>query len=83
MYHFASNKESAVAGVSHAAKSKTYTQCLYWSILFMAGLVATIPALVDVVNKYYTYPVTTKVTVKAMDNATFPAVTVCGLNRFK
>ena len=65
MYYLISNKESAVAGVSHAAKSKTYTQCLYWSILFMAGLVATIPALVEVVNDYFAYPVTTKVTVKA------------------
>ena len=83
MYYLISNKESAVAGVSHAAKSKTYTQCLYWSILFMAGLVATIPALVGVINDYFTYPVTTRVTVKAADNATFPAVTVCGLNRFK
>ena len=49
----------------------------------MAGLVTTIPALVGVVNEYFTYPVTTTVTVKAADNATFPAVTVCGLNRFK
>ena len=49
----------------------------------MAGLFATIPALVEVVNEYFSYPVTTKVTVKAADNATFPAVTVCGLNRFK
>ena len=49
----------------------------------MAGLVATIPALVGVIKDYYTYPVTTKVTVKAVDNAFFPAVTVCGLNRFK
>ena len=49
----------------------------------MAGLIATIPALVEVVKDYYSYPVTTKVTVKAADNATFPAVTVCGLNRFK
>ena len=49
----------------------------------MAGLVATIPALVEVVNDYFAYPVTTKVTVNAADNATFPAVTVCGLNRFK
>ena len=74
-------KESAVAGVSHAAKSKTYPQCLYWSLLFVAGLCATIPALVEVIQDFYTYPVTTKLKVKTADNATFPAVTICGLNR--
>ena len=68
--------------MSHAAKSKTYTQCLYWSVLFVAGLAATIPALVGVIKDYYTYPVTTKVKVKTADSATFPAVTICGLNRF-
>ena len=48
----------------------------------MAGLAATIPALVGVIKDYYTYPVTTKVKVKTADSATFPAVTICGLNRF-
>ena len=82
MLYFFQIKESAVAGVSHAAKSKTYTQCLYWTLLFVAGLAFTIPGLAGVVRDYYDYQVTTKVKVKTADNATFPAVTICGLNRF-
>ena len=51
-------------------------------MLFIAGLGLTVPALVGVVKDYYNYPITTKVKVKTADNATFPAVTICGLNRF-
>ena len=68
--------------MSHAAKSKTYIQWFYWSSLFVAGLGFTVPALVGVIQDFYKYPVTTKVKVKNSDNATFPAVTICGLNRF-
>ena len=51
-------------------------------MLFIAGLGFTVPALVGVVKDYYKYPVTTKVKVETADRATFPAVTICGLNRF-
>lgn len=76
-------KESSVAGVSHAAKSGTYLQFFYWSLLFVAGLCFTVPALIGVVGDYYTYPITTKIRVETADSTIFPAVTICSLNRFR
>ena len=66
---------------SNFAIWQPWLQGLYWTSLFVAGLCVTVPALIDTVNDYLSYPVSTKVQMVSADNATFPAVTICGLNR--
>ena len=67
--------------MSHAAKSRSYLQCVYWIAVFLLGAVVTVPSLIGIVIEYRRYPVITKSLLSHSEVAEFPAITLCGLNR--
>lgn len=74
-------RESSIAGLSHAAKSRNFLQWAYWMVIFTVGFGLTVRSIIDIIADFYTHPVSTISDLRHENSVTFPAITVCNLNR--
>ncbi len=74
-------KRSSIAGLSHAANSRSYVRSLYWLLVFVVGLALTVRSLANLVEEFLDYPVVTSSHLTTKPSVAFPAVTICNINR--
>ncbi|CAG5125165.1 unnamed protein product [Candidula unifasciata] len=60
--------------------TSTWKRCV-WSVLFLFGVAFAVYQFVITMEDFYSYPVTTVVTLKQETTAIFPGVTFCNLNK--
>ena len=73
--------QTSIAGLGQAVQRKQIANKIYWFILFVIGSILTIEGMINTLNVYYQYSVSTNSEVTRKDSITFPAVSVCNLNR--
>lgn len=54
----------------------------YWMVLFLLGTALTFKGIADVFINYYEFEVTTSTDVTTKDSVTFPAISICNLNKY-
>lgn len=74
-------RRSSISGLSHAAKSRSTNRAAYWLAIFAVGMVFTAQSIHTLVSDFYEHPVVVSTYVTTRPNVTFPAITVCNLNR--
>ena len=75
-------KSSTVHGFSHLLRSKRLVSKVLWFILFAAGIIASITCTWASVNEYFQYNVMTQLREIEEAEVTFPAITICNMNKF-
>ncbi len=76
-------KGSSIAGLSHAANSRSPTRAFYWLLIFVAGLALTVRSLYVLIDDFLEYPVITSSHLTTKPAVSFPAVTICNINRWR
>ena len=74
-------KGSAIAGLSHAANSRSYTRAAYWLVIFVVMLAFTVRSLVVLLDEFFRHPVLTTSELVTRGEVPFPAITMCNNNR--
>ena len=71
-----------IADNSQLILSLTLGKKCYWMILFLFGSGFTFKGIADVFINYYQFEVTTSTDVTTKDSVTFPAISICNLNKY-
>ena len=75
-------KNCSIAGFSHICKScPNALRALYWLAVFVLGMYYTALGMYDVIQDFHKYPIVTTTDLSHRPSITFPAVTLCNLNR--
>ena len=74
---------STLHGLQHVFTSKTPLRCIIWAMFLLSGIGWFSFQSFKLLSKYYSYPVTTKVTLVYEDAPEFPAITICNFNMFR
>ena len=74
-------QDSAIAGLSHAAKAHSRSWAVYWVIIFLVGLGLTTYGIVKTTYDVVDMPVLSTTELKYESSVEFPAVTICNHNR--
>ena len=73
---------TSMPGLANAGKEQTsILRRVIWLIAFTIMFYVSLCQIINIVKEYFTYPVTTKVTVMNSPIVFFPAVTICNQNR--
>ncbi len=72
---------SSIAGLSHAANSRSVARAVYWLVIFAFGLGFTIQSLHALVRDFLGHPVVISSYLTTKHNIPYPAVTICNMNR--
>lgn len=73
-------ENTSMHGIGRVFASRRPYRRFAWSLMVVFGLGFAIFQLVDLINDFYSYPVTTVVTMKHETKARFPAITICNVN---
>ena len=76
-------ESSTLHGLLHVFSSSTRTRRFLWAVLLLLAIMWFSFQSFKLIEKYYSYQVTTKVSLKYDPMPTFPAVTICNFNVFK
>ena len=76
-------ESSTLHGLQHVFTSQTPLRRIIWALLLLSGIGWFSFQSSKLLTKYYSYPVTTKVTLVYEDAPEFPAVTICNFNMFR
>ena len=76
-------ESSSLPGLQHVFTSQTPLRRIIWALLLLSGIGWFSFQSCELLMKYYSYPVTTKVTLVYEDAPEFPAVTICNFNMFR
>ena len=76
-------ESSTLHGLLHVFSSSTRTRRFLWAVLLLLAMMWFSFQSFKLIEKYYSYQVTTKVSLKYDPMPTFPAVTICNFNVFK
>ncbi|KAL9964428.1 hypothetical protein ACROYT_G028070 [Oculina patagonica] len=76
-------ESSTLHGLQHVFKSQTALRRIIWALLLLSGIGWFSYQSSKLLAKYYSYPVTTKVTLVYEDAPQFPAITICNFNMFR
>lgn len=76
-----SGDNTSTPGLDGVFANKSPCRLFMWSVMILFGLGLSIMQVLDLFKDFYSYPVTTVVTLKRETRATFPAVTICNINR--
>lgn len=77
-------KTSTLHGISHIFQHGHYTvRHLLWTLAFLGSLGFLIHVYTERVDFYFQYPHATALEEEPLYNMTFPAVTICNLNRLR
>ncbi|CAG5119336.1 unnamed protein product, partial [Candidula unifasciata] len=68
-------------GINRVLTTTSKWKRLVWSVLFLFGVGFAAYQFVTTITDFYSYPVTTVVTLKHEVYAEFPGITICNLNR--
>ncbi|KAK2167590.1 hypothetical protein LSH36_26g10035 [Paralvinella palmiformis] len=74
---FAEN--TTLQGIAYIHRSKKWYRAIFWVIIFLAAVAATVYQTYTVVHKYYSYGTTTSVGM-GYDKLPFPSVDICNIN---
>ncbi|CAG5125164.1 unnamed protein product [Candidula unifasciata] len=77
------SENTTMHGLGRVFASRNPCKRVVWLVMVVSVLTIAIFQLVDLVSDFYTYPVTTLVKIKHETKATFPAITICNVNRKK
>ena len=75
-------QQTSIAGIGNVIARKSYAKKVYWFILFVVMLFATLQGLIDTIISYYKYDVTTSTDLNHVPSVIFPAITICNLNKY-
>ena len=76
-------ESSTLHGLQHVFASRSPCRRLIWAVFLLLGMAWFSYQSSKLVTKYYSYPVTTKVTQVYENAPEFPAVTICNFNMFR
>ena len=76
-------ESSTLHGLQHVFTSQTPLRRIIWALLLLSGIGWFSFQSSKLLTKYFSYPVTTKVTLVYEDAPEFPAVTICNFNMFR
>ncbi|XP_077176927.1 acid-sensing ion channel 4 isoform X1 [Paroedura picta] len=77
-------KTSTLHGIGHIFQHGHYTvRHLLWTVAFLGSLGFLIHVYTERVDFYFQYPHATALEEESLRNMTFPAVTICNLNRLR
>lgn len=79
--HFIDN--STLHGMQYVFNGETKVRSIIWTVFLVLGTAYFIFQSSVLLTRYYSYPITTKVTLKYEKNPPFPAVTICNFNILK
>ena len=75
-------KQTSIAGIGNTIARKSYAKKIYWGVLFVVMLVATLQGLITTILSYYKYEVTTSTDLDHVPSVIFPAISICNLNKY-
>ena len=73
--------ETSLAGINNSGKRKSKIRSAIWLLIFFILAYLTGVNIYNIVNDYLKYPVVTSTDISHQTRITFPAVTICNLNR--
>lgn len=76
-------ESSTLHGLQHVFTSRSPGRRIIWALFLLLGIGWFSFQSSQLVTKYYSYPVTTKVTQVYEDAPEFPAITICNFNMFR
>ena len=76
-------KQTSIAGIGNTIARKSYAKKIYWGVLFVVMLVATLQGLITTILSYYKYEVTTSTDLDHVPSVIFPAISICNLNKYE
>ncbi len=74
--------QSTAHGIPRAARGPSLIRRLFWVLIFIVCFMSFIVQTGFLCARFFSFPVNTKLTVRTRKNVTWPAVTVCNLNKF-
>ena len=74
---------STLHGLNNVFTSRTLLRRILWALILVSAMAWFSFQSSMLLKKYFSYPVTTKVSQEYEDTPEFPAVTICNFNRFK
>ena len=77
--HF--GNQTSIAGLNNAFHRKSYGKKIYWSLIFLAFLVATIHGVINNLNSFFRKEITTSTDLQSQSSVIFPAISICNHNR--
>ncbi|CAG5119343.1 unnamed protein product [Candidula unifasciata] len=72
---------TSMHGIGRVLTNNRSWKRFLWSTMFLFGVGFSIYQFVITMNDFYSYPVTTVVTLRQETAAIFPGITICNLNR--
>ena len=75
-------KQTSIAGIGNTIARKSYAKKIYWGVLFVVMLFATLQGLISTILSYYKYEVTTSTDLDHVPSVIFPAISICNLNKY-
>lgn len=76
-------ESSTLHGLQHVFASRTPGRRIIWALFLLLGMGWFSFQSFKLLTKYFSYPVTTKVTLVYEDAPDFPAVSICNFNMFR
>ncbi|XP_063721908.1 amiloride-sensitive sodium channel subunit alpha-like isoform X3 [Symsagittifera roscoffensis] len=74
--------QSTAHGIPRAARGPSLFRRVFWVVIFVVCFLSFIVQTGYLCARFFSFPVNTKLTVRTRKNVTWPAVTVCNLNKF-
>ncbi|KAL9964424.1 hypothetical protein ACROYT_G028066 [Oculina patagonica] len=74
---------STLHGLNYVFTSRTLVRRFLWALFLVSSMAWFSYQSSNLLRKYFSYSVTTKVSLEYEDTPQFPAVTICNFNRFK
>lgn len=76
-------ESSTLHGLQHVFGSRSLARRVIWALFLLLGIGWFSLQTQKLLTKYFSYPVTTKVTLVYEENPEFPAVSICNFNMFR
>ncbi|GIX77023.1 FMRFamide-activated amiloride-sensitive sodium channel [Caerostris extrusa] len=76
-------QNSSVYAISQIGYSKTSCSKITWISILTGALIGCCYQIYGFIDQYFKYPVIVDLLIEQPENITFPAVTICNLNRMK
>ncbi|XP_078089675.1 bile acid-sensitive ion channel-like [Mustelus asterias] len=70
-------------GLRNALQSKRRTRRVFWMLIVFGCVIVVFSQITQCFIRYFSWPTSTSVTIKYVEQIEFPAVTLCNLNRYQ
>jgi hypothetical protein len=75
-------RRTTIGGLSNAGITESRVRKAYWIVVFFILMIFTFQAIVNNIVQYLKFEVTTSTDLTYSNLVTFPALTVCSMNRY-